>query len=58
MVSAQFDVPPGMLAAGSPAEVKRPVEGSGAALWVQLNPGAYQELAQRHRRGIELAGGS
>jgi carbonic anhydrase/acetyltransferase-like protein (isoleucine patch superfamily) len=54
MVSAQFEVPPGMLAAGSPAEVKRPVAGSGAALWVQLNPGAYAELAQRHIRGIEM----
>jgi carbonic anhydrase/acetyltransferase-like protein (isoleucine patch superfamily) len=57
MVSAQFEVPPGMLAAGAPAVVKRPVEGTGAALWVQLNPSAYAELAQRHRRGIELAGG-
>jgi carbonic anhydrase/acetyltransferase-like protein (isoleucine patch superfamily) len=57
VVAAQFEVPPGMLAAGAPAEVKRPVEGSGAALWVQQNPGAYAELAQRHRRGIELVGG-
>ena len=32
-------------------------EGSGAAIWVQLNPSAYAELAQRHRTGIELAGG-
>jgi len=57
VVAAGFEVPTGMLAAGSPAVVKRPVEGSGAALWVQLNPGAYAELAQRHRAGIELVGG-
>jgi carbonic anhydrase/acetyltransferase-like protein (isoleucine patch superfamily) len=57
VVAAGFEIPPGMLVAGSPAVVKRPVEGSGAALWVQLNPGAYAELAQRHRAGIELAGG-
>ena len=41
-----------MLAAGSPAVVRRPVKGSGAETWVELNPGAYAELAQRHRRGI------
>jgi carbonic anhydrase/acetyltransferase-like protein (isoleucine patch superfamily) len=57
VVAAGFAVPPGMLVAGSPAVVKRPVEGSGAALWVQLNPSAYAELAQRHRAGIELVGG-
>ena len=46
------DDPGGMLAAGSPAVVRRPVKGSGAEMWVELNPGAYAELAQRHRRGI------
>jgi hypothetical protein len=44
-----------MLAVGAPAVVKRPVEGSGAAMWVALNPSAYAELAQRHRTGIALA---
>ncbi|MCU1427054.1 MAG: hypothetical protein JWL83_1054 [Actinomycetia bacterium] len=57
VVAAQAQIPPGMLAAGAPAVVKRPVEGSPAAMWVQLNPSAYAELAQRHRAGIELAGG-
>jgi carbonic anhydrase/acetyltransferase-like protein (isoleucine patch superfamily) len=52
VVTAGAVIPPGMLVAGSPAVVKRPVEGSGAALWVQVNPGAYAELAQRHRTGI------
>lgn len=53
VVSANADIPPGMLAAGAPAVVKRPVEGSGAQIWVEANPGVYQELAQRHRTGVE-----
>ena len=52
VVSANFEVPPGMLAAGAPAVVKRPVEGSPAQFWVDSNPSAYAELAQRHREGI------
>jgi carbonic anhydrase/acetyltransferase-like protein (isoleucine patch superfamily) len=52
VVSAGSSIPAGMLAAGSPAAVRRPVKGSGAETWVELNPGAYAELAQRHRRGI------
>ena len=52
VVAAGFVVPPGMLAAGAPAIVKRPVEGSPAQFWVDTNPSAYAELAQRHRAGI------
>jgi carbonic anhydrase/acetyltransferase-like protein (isoleucine patch superfamily) len=52
VVAAGAEIPAGMLAAGAPAVVKRPVEGSGAAMWVSLNPSAYAELAQRHRTGI------
>lgn len=52
VVTARTEIPPGMLAAGSPAEVKRPVAGSAAEFWVQVNPGAYLELAQRHAHGI------
>ncbi len=52
VIAAGFSVPAGMLAAGSPATVRRPVKGSGAEVWVEVNPGAYAELAQRHRRGI------
>jgi len=53
VVAAGAEIPAGMLAAGAPAVVKRPVEGSGAAMWVSLNPSAYAELAQRHRVGIQ-----
>lgn len=53
VVAAGAKFPAGMLIAGAPAVIKRPVTGTGAELWVQANPGAYAELAQRHKRGIE-----
>ncbi|MGZ8766248.1 MAG: gamma carbonic anhydrase family protein [Acidimicrobiia bacterium] len=53
LVASGFVVPDGQLAAGVPAVVKRPVAGSPADFWVQANPSAYAELAQRHRLGIE-----
>ena len=52
LVPSRMSVPDGFLVAGVPAQVKRPVEGSPAAMWVKLNPPAYAELAQRHARGI------
>jgi carbonic anhydrase/acetyltransferase-like protein (isoleucine patch superfamily) len=52
VVAAGTTIPPGMLAAGAPAVVKRGVEGSPADFWVKANPPAYAELAQRHRVGI------
>jgi carbonic anhydrase/acetyltransferase-like protein (isoleucine patch superfamily) len=52
VVAANTQIPAGMLAAGSPAVVKRPIEGSGAQFCVDTNPGAYAELAARHRRGL------
>jgi carbonic anhydrase/acetyltransferase-like protein (isoleucine patch superfamily) len=53
VVAANTVVPPGMLVAGAPAVVKRTVTGSPAEFWVQANPPAYAELAQRHRAGVE-----
>jgi hypothetical protein len=32
--------------------VKRPIAGTGAEFWVATNPGAYAELARRHRAGL------
>ncbi|WP_280312648.1 gamma carbonic anhydrase family protein [Nocardia abscessus] len=52
LVPPGAEIPDGVLAAGSPAEVKRPIEGTQAQMWVRLNPGFYAELAQRHRKGI------
>ncbi|MCW2784599.1 MAG: carbonic anhydrase [Marmoricola sp.] len=49
-------IPKGVLAAGSPAQVKRPIEpGSMAQFWVEGNPPYYQDLARRHRTGITEA---
>ena len=53
LVAANADIPAGVLAAGSPAVVKKPLEGTPAEFWVKMNPPAYAELAQRHRVGIE-----
>lgn len=53
LVAANAVIPDGVLAAGSPAVVKKPLEGTPAEFWVKMNPPAYAELAQRHRNGIE-----
>ena len=53
VVAAGATIPKGMLAAGAPAVVKRPVAGSPAEFWVEANPPSYAELAQRHRAGTE-----
>jgi carbonic anhydrase/acetyltransferase-like protein (isoleucine patch superfamily) len=45
-------IPDGVLAAGSPAEVKRSIAGTPAEMWVTMNPPVYAELAQRHKRGV------
>ena len=45
----------GVLAAGAPAVEKGPIEGTPAEFWVQVNPQAYRDLAQRHRVGVEPA---
>jgi carbonic anhydrase/acetyltransferase-like protein (isoleucine patch superfamily) len=52
VVAANTEIPPGMLAAGSPAVVKRPIDGSPAQFWVDANPSAYAELAVRHLNGL------
>ena len=52
LVAANADIPSEVLAAGSPAVVKRPIAGTPAEFWVNTNPSAYAELAQRHRAGI------
>ena len=58
VVQADADIPDGMLVAGAPAQVKRPIDGTPAEFWVTANPQAYRELAQRHRVGTEPAQGS
>src|SRR5246500_5354893 len=46
-------LPAGVLAVGAPAQIKGPIAGTGAEMWVNLNPQAYRELAQRHIAGLE-----
>ena len=46
----------GVLAAGAPAVVKRPIEGTPAEMWIKLNPVHYPALAQRHIAGIRQVG--
>ncbi|MFL6060324.1 MAG: gamma carbonic anhydrase family protein [Marmoricola sp.] len=51
LVSPETQIPAGVLAAGTPAVVKKPIEGTMAQFWVDANPAYYAELAQRHRAG-------
>jgi len=48
--AANAEIPDEVLAAGSPAVVKRPIAGTPAEFWVKTNPSAYADLAQRHRQ--------
>ncbi len=52
LVSPGTQIPAGVLAAGTPAQVKKEIEGTGAQFWVDANPPYYAELAQRHKAGI------
>ena len=45
-------IPDEVVAAGAPAKVKGPVAGTGAQMWVDTNPGAYQDLARRYLAGL------
>jgi carbonic anhydrase/acetyltransferase-like protein (isoleucine patch superfamily) len=52
LVPSGAQIPPGVLAAGVPAKVKRELAGTPAEEWVKLNPVYYPELAKRHTVGI------
>lgn len=43
----------GVMAAGSPAQEKGEIAGTPSEFWVQVNPQAYRDLAQRHVNGVE-----
>jgi carbonic anhydrase/acetyltransferase-like protein (isoleucine patch superfamily) len=45
-------IPDEVVAAGVPAKVRGPVAGTGAQMWVETNPGAYQDLARRYAIGL------
>lgn len=52
LVQPGVQIPPGVLAAGVPAVVKRAIAGTPAEMWVKMNPTYYPALAQRHIAGI------
>lgn len=45
-------IPAGMLAAGTPAVVKRALAGTPSEEWVTGNPGRYARLAREHGAGL------
>ena len=52
LVTAGTELPEGVLAIGTPARVRGPIEGTNAELWVAGNPAAYQELTRRYLAGF------
>jgi carbonic anhydrase/acetyltransferase-like protein (isoleucine patch superfamily) len=52
VVLPEMEIPAGVLAAGTPAQVKRPLAGTATEEWVTGNPGRYATLAQMHGAGL------
>jgi carbonic anhydrase/acetyltransferase-like protein (isoleucine patch superfamily) len=46
-------IPDEVMVTGAPAKVRGPIAGTGAEVWVNGNPGAYQDLARRYMSGLE-----
>jgi carbonic anhydrase/acetyltransferase-like protein (isoleucine patch superfamily) len=46
-------IPDEVLVVGAPATVKGPIAGTSAEMWVNVNPKAYQDLAQRYLTGLK-----
>lgn len=53
LVTGGTKIPAEVLVVGAPATVKGPIVGTGAEMWVKVNPKAYQDLAQRYLTGLE-----
>ena len=52
VVLPEMEIPDGMLAAGTPAAVKRSILGGPSEEWVTGNPGRYARLAAEHSAGV------
>jgi carbonic anhydrase/acetyltransferase-like protein (isoleucine patch superfamily) len=52
LVQPGATIPPGVLAAGAPAVLKREIAGTPAEMWVKMNPTYYPALARRHIAGV------
>jgi carbonic anhydrase/acetyltransferase-like protein (isoleucine patch superfamily) len=53
LVTAGTQIPSGVLVVGAPAQIKGLVAGTSAEMWLNVNPQAYRDLAQRHLAGLE-----
>ena len=47
MVGEGAQIPDGVLAAGAPAKVKKPIEGE-AAKWIEISAGEYVRLSRSY----------
>lgn len=52
LVVGGTQIPAEVLVTGAPAKVKEPIAGTRAEAWVQANPQAYRDLAQRYLTGL------
>jgi carbonic anhydrase/acetyltransferase-like protein (isoleucine patch superfamily) len=52
VVLPETEIPPGVLAAGTPATVRREIAGTPAEEWITGNPGRYARLAALHGEGL------
>lgn len=52
MVQQGTELPEKVLALGSPAQVKKPIAGTPAEFWTEVNGDYYRQLADRHRAGL------
>ena len=52
MIGPGGEIPDHVLAAGAPAQVKKPIAGTPAEFWVQVNGEYYADLARRHMDSI------
>jgi carbonic anhydrase/acetyltransferase-like protein (isoleucine patch superfamily) len=53
LVTGGTKIPAEVLVVGAPATVKGPIAGTGAEMWVNVNPKAYQDLAQLYLTVME-----
>jgi carbonic anhydrase/acetyltransferase-like protein (isoleucine patch superfamily) len=54
VVTPGTELPAGVLAAGTPAAVRKPIDGTPAELWVETNGEYYRDLAARHAAGARV----
>lgn len=53
VVTPGAEIPGGVVAAGSPASARKPIEGTSSEFWIETNAVYYGELAGRHRSGAK-----